>query len=485
MKRSFQAKLIFLMLLLIMLPMIVVMVFLVRGVQDFYTTQFYSQMETAFTQSELLWELRSAAAMEDPALHMKDILTVFGGKLGIDTSTRNFYILDSETAEVLEASLDDKGANINITPNIISAMMGGDAYNGNSRSDYMDVAVPVSGVGDKDYVVYILDNKQVVRGLNAEIFELILETVLIGVAISVAISLFISRALLSTIRGITKAAEAMADGDFSSKISVESEDEIGVLSRTFNDMAEQIETMLEELKKSEKLRREFVANVSHELRTPLTSIRTYAETIYESPELSKETENDFLHVIINESDRMTKIVKDLLELSRFDAGNTELMLEEFSIEQAMRDVCAAVAMEARRRGHELCLEIDDKLPLINGDRARVEQVLMNIIINALNYTPDKGKVTVFGGAVEDYIMIRITDTGIGIPNEDLPRVFDRFYRVDKARSRESGGTGLGLPIAREIVVMHGGDIQITSTPDIGTTVTIKLPLKSEMKNEQD
>ena len=473
--RSFQAKLIFVMLLLTILPMIVVMVFLVRGVQSFYTTQFSSQMEDAFTQGELLRELRAAAEMEEPASHMKDILRVYGGQLGIDISTRNYYILDAQTAEVLETSNPDGDIQINITPNILSAMQGGNAYDRTIKSNYMDIAVPISG-GDGSFVVYIIDNKQIVQGLNAEIFELILETVLIGVAISIAISLFISRALLSPIRGMTRAAEAMADGDFSSKISVESDDEIGVLSRTFNDMAAQIESMLEELKNSEKLRREFVANVSHELRTPLTSIRTYAETLYDSPELSEETESDFLHVIVNESDRMTKIVRDLLELSRFDAGNTELVIEEFSIEQALRNVCVAVALEASRRGQDFKLEIEEKLPVIFGDKARIEQVLMNIVINALNYTPDEGKVNVFANSTGEGISITISDTGIGIPKEDLPRVFDRFYRVDKARSRESGGTGLGLPIAKEIVTMHGGDIQISSTPGEGTTVTITLPL---------
>ena len=480
--RSFQAKLIFVMLLLTILPMIVVMVFLVRGVQSFYTAQFSTQMEEAFTQGELLRELRGAAEMEESAFQMKSILGVYGGKLGIDSRTRNFYILDAETAEVLETSDPDGDKQINITSNILLAMQGGNAYETTIKSDYMDVAVPVSG-GDRGFVIYIIDNKQIVQGLNAEIFELILETVLIGVAISIAISLFISRALLSPIRGMTRAAEAMADGNFSSKISVESEDEIGVLSRTFNDMAAQIESMLEELKESEKLRREFVANVSHELRTPLTSIRTYAETLYDSPEIAKETESDFLQVIVNESDRMTKIVRDLLELSRFDAGNTELVFEEFSIEQALRNVCVAVALEASRRGQEFKLEIEEKLPMIKGDKARIEQVLMNVIINALNYTPDEGKISVLANADKTCVSIMIVDTGVGIPEEDLPRVFDRFYRVDKARSRESGGTGLGLPIAKEIVTMHGGDIQISSAPGSGTTVTITLPLEGGVRNE--
>jgi two-component system sensor histidine kinase VicK len=275
---------------------------------------------------------------------------------------------------------------------------------------------------------------------------------------------------------MTTAAEAMADGDFSRKINVESEDEIGILAKTFNDMATQIEFMLEELKKAEKLRREFVANVSHELRTPLTSIRTYAETMSDHQEIPQETEEEFLRVIINESDRMTKIVQDLLELSRFDSGTSVLSNEEFSIERSVRDIYAAIALGAKKHNQELNLELEWKLPKIRGDRARIEQVLMNIMSNALKYTPDGGRIDIYSGSSGADVWVRIEDTGVGIPPEDLVRVFDRFYRVDKARTRESGGTGLGLSIAKEIVTRHGGDIKIDSTPGEGTSVTVILPI---------
>jgi len=279
---------------------------------------------------------------------------------------------------VLETSNPDRVMRIDVTQNITMAMLGDDAYSGSSRLSYMDAAFPITDAANEArYVVYIIDNKQTMQSLNMEIFTLILEAVLIGFAISIVISLIISKTLLSPIQGMTTAAKAMADGDFSSKINVESEDEIGILAETFNDMAAQIEAMLEELKKAEILRREFVANVSHELRTPLTSIRSYAETISDNQELPQETEEEFLRVIINESDRMTKIVQDLLELSRFDSGNIKLTLEEFSIERSVRDVHAAIALEARKRGHVLNLELEWKLPMIKGDRARVEQVLMH------------------------------------------------------------------------------------------------------------
>ena len=473
------------MLLVILLLMTVVLVFLVRGVQDFYTAQFYTQMENVLTRSELVSFLRFAADTEDAVENMTEVLRVFSGQLGIDGDTRNFYILDGITAGVLETSDPGNDGAITISPNILTALLGGNAYDENSRSDFMDVAIPVTGEeSGAGFVIYIIDNKQTVQNLNNQIVTLILEAVLIGFAISIAVSLIISRTLLSPIQGMTSAAAAMADGDFSRKIGVDSEDEIGILADTFNNMAAQIESMLEELKKAEILRREFVANVSHELRTPLTSIRTYAETLTDSEKLPPDIEEEFLHVIINESDRMTKIVQDLLELSRFDSGNSTLVFEAFSIERSIRDVYAAIALDAKKRNHTLTLELGWKMPLIRGDRARIEQVLMNIITNSLKYTPDGGMINIRGLLAGESISITIEDTGIGIPHEDQERVFDRFYRVDKARSRESGGTGLGLSIAREIVTMHGGSISISSTQGVGTSVAVILPVKGPAEDEK-
>ena len=477
MSKSLRSKLVFIMLLLIVLLMTVVLVFLIRGVQSFYTDEFYRQMETVFANEDTVDAMRDAAGEPDAAMQLQEILSACAGLLGIDSNTRNFYVLSGDTGEVLGSSASDYAGDFEITPNILEALTGENALTGSPRSDYMDIAVPIiSRDNSARFVVYVRDNKQTAQSLNAQIFTLILEAVVIGFVISIIISLVLSKTLLSSIQGMTKAAEAMADGDFTRKIRVESEDEIGILSKTFNDMAAQIENMLEELKKAEKLRRDFVANVSHELRTPLTSVRTFAETIYDNADLPRETEEEFLRVVINECDRMTKIVQDLLELSRFDSGHSMLALEEFKIEKSVRDIYAAISLDAKKRGHLLNLELEWKLPVIVGDRARIEQVLMNIITNAVKYTPDGGTIDIYSGRAGENVWVKIQDTGVGIPQEDLAHVFDRFYRVDKARSRESGGTGLGLSIAQEIISRHDGDIIIDSTPGEGTTVTVVLPI---------
>ena len=231
--------------------------------------------------------------------------------------------------------------------------------------------------------------------------------------------------------------------------------------------------------KTEEMRREFVANVSHELRTPLTNIRSYAETLADGAgEIPPDMEKNFLGVILNESDRMTHIVQDLLTLSRFDSGKSELKLAPFSFEQSIRDIYNAVLLEAQRHGHVLTVELEPDLPEIIGDRDRILQVMMNVVSNAIKYTPDggTGRIRISAGRAGEKVWMEVSDNGIGIPAEDRPRIFERFYRVDKARSRESGGTGLGLSIAKEIVDRHQGSIGPVDRPGPGLTIRIELPI---------
>lgn len=231
-----------------------------------------------------------------------------------------------------------------------------------------------------------------------------------------------------------------------------------------------------EQRRSEQARREFVANVSHELRTPLTNIKSYAETVIAAgDELPPELHNNFMGVIVSEADRMTRIVQDLLTLSKIDYGKMEMNVSRFSFAKAVRSVYEAVALNAESHGHTLTFSCEENMPDVDGDRERIEQVIMNIVSNAIKYTPDGGRIAITAATSGRNVFVRISDNGIGIPEKDLPRLFERFYRVDKARSRESGGTGLGLSIAKEILNQHKGDIRIESVYGEGTDVTITLP----------
>ena len=238
-------------------------------------------------------------------------------------------------------------------------------------------------------------------------------------------------------------------------------------------------------RKDEEMRREFVANVSHELRTPLTNIHSYAETLQDNVgELPPEMENKFLGVILNESERMVHIVQDLLTLSRFDSNRDELKLSRFSFETVVRDLYNAVYMEAQRHSHTLELDMEPGLPEIVADRERVVQVMMNIVSNSIKYTPDGGHIDIVAGRKGGRVWLVVNDDGIGIPEEDRPRIFERFYRVDKARSRQSGGTGLGLSIAKEIVDRHGGRLSLLDKRGPGLAVKLELRIEGPGHEKQ-
>jgi len=257
---------------------------------------------------------------------------------------------------------------------------------------------------------------------------------------------------------------------------------------SFTDKENNVEgliTVLQDYTEQQKLdnmRKEFVANVSHELKTPLTSIKSYAETLLDGALDDRETARSFLEVIYSESNRMDRLVKDLLLLSKHDSG-IKLNLTRITPINLVNSVVARMKMSADEKNQTLSVVELENTPDINGDEDRLEQLLFNVIGNAIKYTPENGSITVYVGKIDNDVCIKVVDTGIGIPEEHLDRIFERFYRVDKARSRQMGGTGLGLSIASEIVKSHGGTIRAESKVNEGTTIIITLPGIKEEVNE--
>ncbi len=236
----------------------------------------------------------------------------------------------------------------------------------------------------------------------------------------------------------------------------------------------------------EKSRREFVANVSHELRTPLTAIKGACETVLEHPELPQEIRTKLLEMTVSESNRMTGIVRDLLTLSRLDNKRTKWQIVEYDINDSLRHLCEVMNVDATSHDHKLMLQAADNIPRITADKDRIDQVIVNVISNAIKYTPDGGTIVVSSSmADQNNVLVRIMDNGLGIPEKDLPRIFERFYRVEKARTSDTGGTGLGLAIAKELIESHGGRIRIQSKLNIGTIVDIVLPVKTKLENEPE
>ena len=236
--------------------------------------------------------------------------------------------------------------------------------------------------------------------------------------------------------------------------------------------------IMKNITESEKLnnmRKEFVANVSHELKTPLCSIKGYSETILDR-DLEKEEILKFAKVINDEANRMDRIVADLLQLSRFDYKKTVWNKDKINVDDLAKQVVENLQYVAKEKKHNLKCIVNMVPGSIYADKDGIEQVMINILSNSIKYTPDGGEITVYVGAAGGKAYLKFVDNGIGIPEKDVKRIFERFYRVDKARSRQMGGTGLGLSIVKEIVEAHEGTIDIKSEPGRGTEVIVTLPI---------
>lgn len=232
-------------------------------------------------------------------------------------------------------------------------------------------------------------------------------------------------------------------------------------------------------------RRMFVSNVSHELNTPLTCIMGYTETILSYPEIDREEHDKFLEIVLSESERMKRIVSDLLVLSRLDNNSTKWNIEVFDLRKSVRHICEVMRGELEAHNHKVKFGFERELPSISGDKQRLEQVIINIISNSIKYTPDGGEIDIVLTQIRGKrVRIKISDNGIGIPGEDIGHLFERFYRVEKSRTQDAGGTGLGLAIAKEIVESHGGNISVESALNCGTSVIIDLPIECRIKQEK-
>jgi Signal transduction histidine kinase len=235
----------------------------------------------------------------------------------------------------------------------------------------------------------------------------------------------------------------------------------------------------------EKAQRTFVADVSHELKTPLTSIRGSIESIQLYPDMDEEFKETFLNTAIEECDRMLRIIGELLTLSKLENRKTEWQISSFDTNGFLSQICGMMLIEAESRGLELSYVKNENLPWILADKDKIKQVVINIIANSIRYSKENGSIMVAAKSNDKIVRIFIRDNGIGIPEEDIPRIFERFYRVEKSRTTDTGGTGLGLAIAKEIVEAHGGKIVIKSKIDVGTDIMIDLPIITQLESDEE
>ena len=273
---------------------------------------------------------------------------------------------------------------------------------------------------------------------------------------------------------ISAVADRLARGEHDARANLEPSTPLGRLGMTINLLAERFQHDLSELKRLEQVRHEFVSNASHELRTPLASIKVFAETLSQPVEDPAERA-EFVREIEENADRMARLVDDLLSLSALESGKQPPKFERIALTEVVGKVTATVKPLASKKRIVLRVEPMHDVPDVRADRGQLAQILTNLLDNAIKYTGDKGTVRVSAAPADAFVSVAVEDNGPGIPAEDLPRIFERFYRVDKARSREQGGTGLGLSIVKHLVELHGGALTVHSEPGRGSTFRFTLP----------
>ncbi len=310
-----------------------------------------------------------------------------------------------------------------------------------------------------------------VQEIMQNLYQLQDQMVMIFAAIAVTSLIcawIFSRVITRPIAGLNRGIQKMSKGDFSARVKVRGSGEMKQLARAFNSMSEKLETL-------DQSRNQFVSNASHELKTPLATMKIMIESLIYQPDMDKNLRTEFMTDINNEIDRLSAIVSDLLTLVQMDSQNVKLTRENLSIAQLIKDNAHRLQPIANQKGQKIVLQLQDSCD-VYADKSKLNQVIYNLMENAVKYTQASGVIKVSLQRQGRNAIFKVSDNGPGIPKENLPHIFDRFYRVDKARSREKGGTGLGLSIVHQLVLLHGGAINVESEEGRGATFIVELPL---------
>lgn len=297
------------------------------------------------------------------------------------------------------------------------------------------------------------------------------------VLITVCIANYLASGIIRPLRSMQAVASAMAGGNYSVQAKAETNDEVGDLSRSLNSLAKALAVFVSNAEKTDKLRRDFVANVSHELRTPLTILRGYNEALLDGTVSSPELAMKYYQIMRDETVRLEKLIAELLDLSQLEARTAELETEPVSLAEIAANIVTLFRQRSVEKGVTLTVDIGRGIPDITGNGNRLAQLVVILLDNALKFTPAGGTVKVSVTADVNEERLIVADTGAGIPAEDLPYIWERFYKTDKAHTRTGGGTGLGLAIAKEIINLHGAASEVSSKVGQGTVFIITFPNK--------
>ncbi|SDC58078.1 Signal transduction histidine kinase [Pelagirhabdus alkalitolerans] len=390
----------------------------------------------------------------DDLPRLLDLLNDFGVEAVILDETDEPYLPNMNTEFITEEMVDQ--INANETSEITTFTPG--------RRDLVRyIGTPVDYEGERFTLFVKMNFEDEFAGsrrltLNALILVLIIGSVFI---------ILVSRYFVSSIRSITDAAEQLKMGDFNVQLKSEREDEVGRLIRSFNQMAESLKNM-------DEVRKTFVSNVSHEIQSPLTSIKGYARALVDGV-VKKEDEHDYMMIIYKEADRLSRLSDHLLRMASLDSDKHPVKKAPYRLDEQIRRVILSTEMLWQEKDLEIKLDLTDDV--IEADQDLMEQVWLNLIVNAIKYNHADGEIHVSNYEEDIYRVVRVSDRGIGIPDDSIPYLFDRFYQVDQSRTKTRSGNGLGLSIVQRIVALHGGYIDVISEEGVGTTFFVYLPKK--------
>jgi signal transduction histidine kinase len=365
-------------------------------------------------------------------------------------------------------------------------LVGDDPRSSQGKKVFTAARIPEEGPA-KGYLYIILGGEiydsiaQKIKG--SYILRSSIVVIIISILIALVAGLLIFAFLTRRLKRLTAVIDRYESGVPSDRLDLpparkgKSSDEIDRLGETFRQMAGRINQQMEKLGESDAMRRDLIANISHDLRTPLANLQGYIETLLlKNGSLADEERRHYLQISVRHCERLNTLIADLFELAKLDAQNTVVNREPFSMGELVQDVVQKFSLKASGKNIGIVTNISGELPFVYADIALIERVLENLLDNAIRHTPEEGSVSIVMNHEDGNIAIQVRDTGEGIPREDLPRIFDRFYQLDSSRKGTSGHSGLGLSITKKILELHERDIRVESRPGSGTTFTFTLPV---------
>ncbi|GAX91655.1 sensor histidine kinase [Effusibacillus lacus] len=412
----------------------------------------------------------------------RDLMTVNMIEMMANFSDVKLYIADVDGRVIASSGVPGISTGSFISDEEIQALYSGNSifkeYKAPAAGEHFLVAGKPILNGNAFYGgVFVLSS---IEGINQSVAKIRKLLILSGIGaffLALGFTYVLSRRLSDPLLQMERATRQIAKGDLHARVKVASGDEIGSLAKAINDLAK-------DLQRYRDTRSEFFANISHELRTPITYLEGYAKVLKEGLYQTEKEKEQYLDIIYQESLRLCRLIHDLFELSKMEEGKISLNLEWIDLREVLENSVRKASLKVKAKGIGIHLTTAEDLPLIWGDGLRMEQIFINLMDNAIRYTK-QGRITVEAGSVNSgSVRVSIEDTGIGIPETELPYIFERFYRVEKSRSREHGGTGLGLAIVKKLVELQGGRIRVISELGKGTRFEIQFPVKHDGNPEE-